>query len=527
MTAHPAALLLLLAGAAPADPVARVDGFAIDAPAVEARMAVSPGMPATAVLQDLVNDAVMAAEAERLGYRKDPRVVTAVERERRRLAADAYLSRSLQGAEKVDEPSLRALYHEQADSVRIRMIVVASTEEAAKIRARLAAGGDPAAESKASLDPAWKSGEAQWRSRAQLDPAIQGIAFGAALGRWTEPVTLPLGVAILQVVERSLGTEKDFAQKREMLARFAGEQLRAHARQQLIARLRREAGATVDEPFVESTGKRLEATPEEAAHAVARVRGRPISYGEVLPEIQRLARGKEGGHFSGPTVKLEVIRHAVDQRVVEDAAMAAGGGADRSPALDALRRDEMVRAYAADLRAGAGKPSAQEIERYYGKNQGRFLRPGSRTCSHVLARSKDLAALALERLRGGQAFEDVARDLSADGPSAARGGLLGEISDEQLAAIGKEEPDLAAAIRAAKPGQAAGPVRSHSGWHVLRCSGYRPAAPVPLGEVSGVIGQLLERQRGDDAVRACIARLRTKAKVSIDEAALQRVASRH
>ena len=522
------ALALLLAAGAADETVARIDAIPIPASAVQARLATAPGAPPAAVLQDLLNDAALAIDTERTGYARDPRVARAVGQERRRLAAQRYLSKALADMPPVDDAALRALFHGQADGVRIRTIVLLTAADAAQLRARLAAGADFAAEARRSLDPAGRDGKAQWRTRGQLDGALLQAAFSAPLKAFVGPVELGLGAAVIQVLERTVGTEEEFAGKRDGLRRFAADQLRGHARQQILAKLRREAGAVVDEPFLRSTEKRLEATPEEAAHAVARVHGKPLSYGEILPEIRRLARGMEGGHFSGPSVKLEVATQAVDERVLEEAAVAAGldRGGEIEAALAPVRRDEMVRAYAADLRARAPKPTPAEVEAYYASNRARFERPGRRACSHLLTRTRGQAEMALQRIRGGQAFADVARDLSIDGATAANGGRLGDIPDDRLQALSREEPGLAAAIREARPGQVAGPVRSRAGWHLLLCQARQPAATPPLAELSPDLARFLERQRGDDAVRARMAAARALAKVTIDEAALQRAAAR-
>ncbi len=522
--------LILAAGAAgaPDETVARIDAVAIPASAVRARLDAAPGAPPAAVLQDLLNDAALAIDAERAGYAADPRVTAAVDRERRRLAARRWIAKALADMPPVDDAALRALFHGQADGVRIRTIVVLDAAEAARVKARLAAGADFAVEARRSLDPAGRDGKAQWRTRSQLDGALLQAAFSAPLKEFAGPVGLGLGSAVIQVLERTVGTEEEFAAKRDGLRRFAADQLRGHARQQILAKLRREAGATVDEGFLRSTGKRLEATPEEEAHAVARVHGKPITYGEILPEIRRLARGMEGGHFSGPSVKLEVAGQAVDERVMEDAAVAAGldRGGEIEAALAPVERDELVRAYAADLRARAPKPTPAEVEAHYAANRARLEQPGRRACSHLLTRTRGQAEMALERVRGGQPFADVARDLSIDGATAAQGGLLGDIPDDRLQALARQEPDLAAAIRDAGAGRVAGPVRSRAGWHLLLCQAHRPPSTPPLAEVAPAITAFLERQHGDDAVRARMAAARAGAKVSIDEAALQRAAAR-
>jgi peptidyl-prolyl cis-trans isomerase SurA len=86
---------------------------------------------------------------------------------------------------------------------------------------------------------------------------------------------------------------------------------------------------------------------------------------------------------------------------------------------------------------------------------------------------------ALRRIKSGESFAKVARDLS-EGPGAAEGGDLGYFSRGQmLQAI----EDAAFAL---EPGQVSGLVRTagdHGGWHIVTVEDKRRMAPRPLSQV--------------------------------------------
>jgi len=511
-------LALLLALGAADEVVARVDGQPVLASDLAGRPSPQPG----AALQDLLGEAALAAEAARLGLDKDARVVAEVEARRRKLAAERLLEREVAVAP--GEELVRSMYHSQADVVQVHLLIFTSRAEAAESLARLQKGTEVGAEAQRSVDPAWKNGKAQERTRASLDAELQGPLFAAPLREWRGPLELKLGFAIFQVLKRTLGDEKGYAERREGLTRFAAQQLKSEAKAHYLAQLRKQAGVQVDEAFVRSTEKRLDATPAERAHAVARIRGKAVTWGEVLPEVEALARGKSAGHFSGPAVKLEVVNHVVGQRLLEEAGLERGHGKapEVEAALEVARRDALVRARSQDLRAAAPKPSDADVERFYAQNPARFQQPGRRACAHVLLRSRDLAAAARQRIRAGTPFEEVARESSIDPQSAAQGGVLGEIPDDRLQAFAQEEAALAAAFRGAKADEVTEPVQSRAGWHLVRCGPHQPARLVPLAEVRAAIAGHLTQQQGDDAIRARMAAARAQARVSIDEAALAR-----
>ncbi len=83
------------------------------------------------------------------------------------------------------------------------------------------------------------------------------------------------------------------------------------------------------------------------------------------------------------------------------------------------------------------------------------------TLSHILVESEDEANAALERINGGEAFAEVAADVSIDG-SSAEGGSLGQ--DVPLSGF---VPEFAQAAAEAPIGEPVGPVQSEFGFHLI------------------------------------------------------------
>lgn len=83
------------------------------------------------------------------------------------------------------------------------------------------------------------------------------------------------------------------------------------------------------------------------------------------------------------------------------------------------------------------------------------------TVSHILVETEEEAIAAKERIDGGEAFADVAAEVSTDG-SGAEGGSLGE--DVPLSNF---VPEFAGAAANATIGEPTDPVQSQFGWHVI------------------------------------------------------------
>lgn len=480
------------------------------------------------IVQDLINEALMAEEGLRAGLARDAEVVAEVDGVRRRRAADRLLEKEIAGVAKLDDAGLLEMYHASADTVRFEKLVLATRDEAQAALDRLKKGASLAEEAKHSYDAdmAARGGQAGTRSRGQLEKALEAAVFSAPLRTFTGPVQLELGWAVVRVQERQLGDEAGFQAKRDELRRFAEMQMRSQYKAHYVAQLRKQADLKIDEAFLKGLGARLSATPAEADHVIATVNGRKLRYGAVADEVRRLFGGKEGGHASGPSVKIEYAWSLADRMLIEDAAMARGFGDDpgvRAAAAGATR-DAVVRAFSARLRKAAGQAGGAEIEGYYRGHQGEFRRPARRSCSQIAASSRDEADRLWRRVQKGEPFERVAREASRDPTTASKGGLIGEIADDRLDEMSRPggEPAFAAAVRRARPGELMGPVQTRAGWHVLRCDAPRPAEIAPLPEVRAAIAARLGAQRGDDAVRRRIAELRQAARIEIERAALAR-----
>ena len=81
---------------------------------------------------------------------------------------------------------------------------------------------------------------------------------------------------------------------------------------------------------------------------------------------------------------------------------------------------------------------------------------------HILVDQEAEAISALEALRAGESFADLARAISTDSGSGARGGELGG------GFVSNYVREVASAIEAAEIGELVGPVKSEFGYHILQ-----------------------------------------------------------
>lgn len=114
---------------------------------------------------------------------------------------------------------------------------------------------------------------------------------------------------------------------------------------------------------------------------------------------------------------------------------------------------------------------------------------------HILVDTKEEAEKIIEELKGGAAFEDLAKQ-SKD-PSGQNGGDLGFFGEGQMV------PEFEKAAFALEPGQfTQEPVQSQFGWHVIRVEEKRMSEPPTLAEIETQLRSYLVRQKFETVLTA-------------------------
>ena len=146
--------------------------------------------------------------------------------------------------------------------------------------------------------------------------------------------------------------------------------------------------------------------------------------------------------------------------------------------------------------------SEQDLQDYYDLNADRYLQDEQRQARHILILFGDdedaaeaTASELFARAQAGESFEELARDNSQDGGTAAGGGDLGVLTRTQLPG------ELGGAIFAMDEGEIVGPIKTEFGFHVVRLDRILERGPLPLDQVRGELTTELQDQRADSLFR--------------------------
>jgi|Deesub1362B_J571_1020462.scaffolds.fasta_scaffold07600_3 peptidyl-prolyl cis-trans isomerase C len=304
----------------------------------------------------------------------------------------------------------------------------------------------------------------------------------------------------------------------------------------------------------EKESKALQQVPD----VVARVNGKPIS-GEAYStlykqrEMDRMGTGMAGEPVSPEAMKratldqlivvelltqradeiqLHVEPQDVEQRLkkIEER---VGGKEKLEEALKA--RGLTLQRYRKDVEKSLRiqrlfdqevlskvKVEPGEVREFYEANPQYFQVPEEVRVRHIIVRFPSNAtdqqkkeALkviqeAAKRIRNGESFEEVAKEISQDG-SAPRGGDLGYFPR------GKMVPEFEKVAFSLEKGKVSEPIETRFGYHLVKVVDKRPAHLVPFEEAKSKIESYLKRKKGQDAVRAYVEDLKSKAKIETVE----------
>lgn len=137
-----------------------------------------------------------------------------------------------------------------------------------------------------------------------------------------------------------------------------------------------------------------------------------------------------------------------------------------------------------------------------------FFRWGDNPPADEKARVLTQANAARDRVAGGQDFAEVAKEVS-EGPTAAQGGSLGELSRKGLL------PELDRALVSVKAGEMTPPVQTSNGVHVVLLEARRFKDPVAYSELRDRIYQELYQQRVEEQMKVWLDELRGTSAVAI------------
>lgn len=236
--------------------------------------------------------------------------------------------------------------------------------------------------------------------------------------------------------------------------------------------------------------------------SVATVNG--VAIPQARSELLFQERAQQGQHDS-PQLRAAIRDELVNREIVAQEAIKAG--LTKKPEiqneLELGRQTLIVQAYVREYIRSHPVTDA-EIQKEYDRVKAER---GDREykARHILVATEDEARSVIAELKKGGKFDDLARKLSKDDGTKAKGGDL-----DWLSPGGGIDKDFAGAlVKLAKGKYTETPVKTRFGFHVIQLDDTRATQFPPLANVRNNIAGALQQQR----IAAHVAELRAKAKV--------------
>jgi peptidyl-prolyl cis-trans isomerase C len=196
--------------------------------------------------------------------------------------------------------------------------------------------------------------------------------------------------------------------------------------------------------------------------------------------------------MSVDTVQDYVLAHLVDTLVLADAARASGvaddvaamaaatvgdaiapARADESPGLRRLRLEYLKNAALGERYLASFDRTVDVSEEKLRARYTELSKSDEVHLRYIAATTEEAAVAARRRLASGETFADVARTVSLDADSAARGGDLGWLQRTLLTS------EFADVVSLLKPGETSQPFRSSMSWNLLQLEDVRMMKILP------------------------------------------------
>jgi parvulin-like peptidyl-prolyl isomerase len=234
-----------------------------------------------------------------------------------------------------------------------------------------------------------------------------------------------------------------------------------------------------------------------------------------LTELDRLARS-------------ELVRQSL-------LAEAKSKGWDKKPEvlfmMERTKEDTLLQLYISDVvRAPAGYPSEDDVKKAYEANRSAFPVPAQLNLAQIFlavpenadkqaaaATQKKAADLAAKARTKGADFAQLAKENSDHKDTAPKGGDLGWLPETQVL------PEIRAAAEKMEKGEVSMPIRTATGWHIVKLIDKKPASTRPLSEVRDAIVTQMRQRRAQELQRKYVEEMVSRSQPTVNQVELSKL----
>lgn len=264
-----------------------------------------------------------------------------------------------------------------------------------------------------------------------------------------------------------------------------------------------------------------------AQSIVARVGGETITTETIKPYLAGLSAEERTALQENPQVLSQTVRNLLLQQVLLKEALAANWD-DRpeiKEQIEQLRHAVIAESYLAEVtKAPDNYPTEAEIREVYEARKDELQVPKQFELSQIYLASvqngtpleeaaiKQRVEAVQKRLNDRNAdFAEIAREVSDEKQTGARGGALGFLPESSL------QPEIRKVVTALGKGQTSAPVKLEDGTYFVKVTDIKDAHTVPFEEIKERLAALLREQRARINREAYLTRLQQATPMTVNE----------
>lgn len=244
----------------------------------------------------------------------------------------------------------------------------------------------------------------------------------------------------------------------------------------------------------------------QAGKVLAKVNGEELTEEEMRAELS-LAYGDS----ILPGAKLDYMNRWIDNQLLYEEAKRRG--LEKLPEVKMrarqAARDITVLSLLNDQIAKNIQVSEDEARRFYDQNKDFFKREQEEVrASHILFSSQAQADSASARLKKGEDFKLLARELSLDSLTRNTGGDIGYFG------LSSTDPVVAKVASGLQTGMVSPPFKTAMGYHILKVTDRKPKGSIrDFDEVKTTLMSQLLQEKRNQAISSLLGELKKKAKI--------------
>ena len=225
--------------------------------------------------------------------------------------------------------------------------------------------------------------------------------------------------------------------------------------------------------------------------------------------MQRISGAEEKGQFLSQILAADLLYRKAREMRLADSPNVRERLEDAEKAV--LARALFEREMAEKIRIGP-----TDLQNYYEAHRSQYVRPERVRISHILAADEAGAQDALKKIKDGQSFETVAKEVSLDKSTGAGGGAIETWIPKgasRLPAIG-DASNIVAAVFATEAGRVCEkPFKTDKGYEVIKIREREEERTPPFEEVQEQVARALRMEKEREVQEQLIERLKTEYRV--------------